>query len=125
MQSGVGSMCPRVIQNLFLLSGQSSIQWESFRSGIEICRLHQEAGGSSSALLRYTAGASLGRHIHVGYEHILILAGSQVDDSGEHHIGTLLIHPPGSSHAIVSPNGCIVLAIWEKGVRFSCDEGKE
>jgi len=32
--------------------------------------------------------------------------------------GSLIINPPGTSHSILSENGCIVLAIYEKPVKF-------
>ncbi len=118
MKRGANRGFPLKIENLFLTTDPDFVTWEAFRDGIEICRLHSEPDGSSSALLRYAPGARLGRHRHVGYEHIIVLRGSQIDDDGEHPAGTLLIHAPGSCHAIVSPDGCIVLAIWEKGVQF-------
>jgi len=112
---------PLIVNSLFPLFDPASMAWEPFRAGIEIHRLYDCEGGPSAALLRYAADAKLTRHVHVGYEHILILAGSQIDDSGEHHTGALLIHGPGSSHAISSPRGCIVLAVWERPVRFLSD----
>ncbi len=54
--------------------------------------------------------------MHASYEHIFILKGSQLDRSGEHTAGTVIINPPGSSHAVTSPNGCIVLIIWDEPV---------
>ncbi len=47
-----------------------------------------------------------------------MLAGSQRDQSGTIHAGTLRIHPPGTHHSVVSEAGCIVLAIYEKPVKF-------
>ena len=32
--------------------------------------------------------------------------------------GTLIINPPGTQHSVVSEAGCIVLAIYEKPVKF-------
>ena len=55
-------------------------------------------------------------HMHGGYEHIFILKGSQLDRSGEHFSGSVIINPPGSSHNVISPNGCIVLIIWDEPV---------
>ncbi|MDB5357921.1 MAG: anti-ECFsigma factor, ChrR [Phycisphaerales bacterium] len=109
---------PVICTGLFSLAADEELQWEKFREGIDIHRLYSNAQGPSAALLRYAPGASLPRHEHAGYEHILILRGSQEDDSGHHETGTLLIHPPGTAHAITSTAGCIVLAVWEKPVRF-------
>jgi anti-sigma factor ChrR (cupin superfamily) len=57
-------------------------------------------------------------HEHIGYEHVLILAGSQRDHSGVFKAGSFVINSPGTRHAVVSDDGCIVLAIYEKPVRF-------
>lgn len=60
-------------------------------------------------------------HEHMGYEHILILTGSQQDQNGTFKVGTLVINPPGTRHRVYSDAGCIVLAIYEKPVKFVDD----
>lgn len=93
--------------------------WSPFRPGVEIHRLYGDgAAGPSAALLRYAPAASIPRHRHEGHEHIYILHGSQVDDAGTYVAGALVVHPPGSSHAVHSPDGCVVLVIWERPVDF-------
>ena len=57
-------------------------------------------------------------HEHTGYEHIFMLSGEQVDEVSKSESGSLIINPPGTSHSILSQNGCIVLAIYEKPVKF-------
>ena len=57
-------------------------------------------------------------HEHTGWEHIFVLSGSQVDENARAETGMLIINPPGTSHSILSENGCIVLAIYEKPVKF-------
>jgi anti-sigma factor ChrR (cupin superfamily) len=47
-----------------------------------------------------------------------VLAGAQRDCNGNATAGTLMINPPGTRHRIQSEAGCIVLAIYEKPVRF-------
>jgi anti-sigma factor ChrR (cupin superfamily) len=95
------------------------LKWEPLREGIEISRLYiASPGGASMGFVRFAPGAVLPRHHHAGYEHILVLRGSQEDDRGLHQAGTMLIHPPGTSHQVVSREGCVVLAYWEKPVRF-------
>jgi quercetin dioxygenase-like cupin family protein len=118
-----GQTPPRPIKLIFgdLLAAatDSTLVWKKMREGIDIARLYATAdGGPSAALLRYAPGARLQRHEHTGFEHIYVLAGSQIDDSGEHHAGALLIHGPGTHHMIASKHGCLVLAIWERPVRF-------
>jgi anti-sigma factor ChrR (cupin superfamily) len=95
-----------------------AVAWQAFRAGVDIATLYQAEDGHSAALLRYQPGASVPRHRHVGYEHILVLSGSQQDERGVYQAGTLVVNPPGSSHAVSSGPGCIVLAIWERPVAF-------
>lgn len=86
---------------------------------MEIFRLYGDGiTGPSAALLRYRHAGKVPLHEHTGFEHILILAGSQRDNNGTAEAGTLMINPPGSRHSIVSEAGCIVLAIYEKPVKF-------
>jgi len=94
-----------------------SLDWKPFRPGVDIARIYSTPeAGPEAAFLRYQPGASIPQHIHSGYEHIFILKGTQIDRSGEHGAGTVIINPPGSSHSITSPEGCIILIIWDKPV---------
>jgi anti-sigma factor ChrR (cupin superfamily) len=96
---------------------EKSLAWKPFRPGVEISRIYNTPnGGCSAAFLKYQPGAAVPLHMHGGYEHIFILKGSQVDRSGEHLAGSVVINPPGSSHTVSAPNGCIVLIVWEKPV---------
>lgn len=100
-------------------SHPDKIAWEQFRTGIKIHRIYgNQSTGPSAALLWYEPGAELPTHRHMGYEHLLILHQSQTDETGEKPAGTLIVNPPGSEHTVLSPRGCIVLAIWEKPVNF-------
>lgn len=98
---------------------QDEIAWEPYKEGVDIFRLYGDGiNGPTSALIRYREGGEVPLHEHTGYEHILILAGSQRDENGIFNAGTLVINPPGSRHKVISDHGCIVLAIYEKPVRF-------
>ncbi len=97
----------------------AGVVWKPFRPGVQIHRLYGNGVvGPSAALLRYEAGAAVGWHEHDGYEHILILRGAQRDQNGPARAGTLVVNPPGTRHAVASEEGCVVLAIYEKPVRF-------
>jgi anti-sigma factor ChrR (cupin superfamily) len=99
---------------------EKTLDWKPFRPGVVIARVYNTPnGGCSAAFLKYEPGAAVPLHMHGGYEHIFILKGSQLDRSGEHSAGSVIINPPGSSHNVTSPNGCIVLIIWEKPVIIS------
>lgn len=102
-----------------ILARADDLAWEAFRPGVEIHRLYPpEPDGAAAALLRYQPGASVPRHLHTGFEHILVLSGSQIDDNGTYEAGTLVVNPPGTRHTVSSPEGCIVLAIWAKPVHI-------
>lgn len=96
-----------------------ALDWEPFRDGIEAAWLYRNGDhGPAAAYLRYRPGARVPRHWHPGYEHVFVLEGSQSDGSERYAEGSLLVSPPGSSHAIVSEEGCVVLVIWERPVLF-------
>lgn len=109
-----------VWENLLTMDFNSpQMKWQDFRDGVDILPLHGDtAQGCSSALLRYQPGAHIPRHLHVGMECLLILHGSQRDERGHYQAGTFLINPATSSHEIFSEEGCVVLAVWEKPVKF-------
>lgn len=95
------------------------IAWQPFRPGVAIFRLYDCGDdGPAAALLRYEPGAGVPRHAHVGFEHVLVLAGAQEDERGRYAAGTAVINPPGSAHSVRSPEGCVALLIWERPVRF-------
>ena len=104
---------------LSLAQNPDAIAWEPFKDGVDIHRLYGDGlTGPGAALLRYRDGGEVPLHEHTGYEHILVLAGAQHDEAGDIETGSLLIHAPGSRHRILSEAGCIVLAIYERPVRF-------
>src|SRR6516165_5900350 len=108
------------LNDLFQVSGwQHKLPWKPFQPGVDIYRLYEDGvSGPNAALLRFQPGGRVPLHEHTGYEHIFVLSGSQVDENSEAETGVLIINPPGTSHSIVSKTGCIVLAIYEKPVRF-------
>jgi anti-sigma factor ChrR (cupin superfamily) len=102
-----------------IVDHEDEIAWEPYKEGVEIFRLYGDGLiGPTAALIRYRAGAEVPLHEHTGYEHILILAGSQRDENGVFDAGSLAINLPGSRHKVISDEGCIVLAIYEKPARF-------
>jgi anti-sigma factor ChrR (cupin superfamily) len=93
--------------------------WEPLSPGVELSPLYRNAAGHTKlALLRYAPGATVPEHLHVGMEYIQILAGAQQDARGVYQTGTLLVSLPGSRHSVASPEGCVVLAVWEAPVQF-------
>lgn len=111
------------LTDLFRISEwQDSVQWKPFREGVDIYRLYgTDETGPKAALLRFHPGGRVPLHEHTGYEHIFILSGAQVDENSRADAGTLIVNPPGTRHSVFSEFGCIVLAIYEKPVRFIRD----
>ena len=108
------------LRDLFqIVANQDQLSWVPFRDGVEIHRLYGDGiTGPTAALLRFLTAAEIPMHVHEGYEHILVLAGRQRDESGVLESGTLRIHAPGTTHTVTGEAGCIVLAIYEKPVAF-------
>jgi anti-sigma factor ChrR (cupin superfamily) len=116
------SQSPIVMRHLMQLASAEMLPFEPFRPGVDIHRLYGDGKeGPSAALLRYAAGARVPMHVHTGYEHIYVLSGSQGDERGVYDAGTLVIHRPGQRHSVHSPQGCTVLAIWQRPVAFDED----
>lgn len=98
----------------------ASRQWEPLAEGVFSSTIYQTGDHSPrAALLHYLPGARVGAHFHAGFEHILILHGSQQDGEEIYDAGTLVIHRPGTSHTLFSAEGCIALGVWERPVEFS------
>ena len=112
---------PFILKDVFNIAAhQNDLPWKPFRDGIDAYWIYQEpTGGPSAALLRFQAGAKVAWHEHVGFEHILVLSGSQSDENGRLQTGSLMVNQPGSGHSITSEEGCIVLAIYQKPVSFA------
>jgi anti-sigma factor ChrR (cupin superfamily) len=117
---------PRIeITDLFRIAANpDEIPWQPFQDGVEIYRLYGDGiEGPTAALIRFRKDGKVPIHAHTGYEHIIVLAGTQRDQNSVATAGTLIINPPGTRHSVVSEAGCIVLAIYEKPVEFLRDGG--
>jgi anti-sigma factor ChrR (cupin superfamily) len=110
---------PLVFSSLLARAQAQDLAWRPFRPGVDIVTLYGVVGETrAAALLRYEAGAVIPRHDHSGLEHILVLQGSQEDDRGVYPMGTLVVRGTGMSHTVKSPEGCVVLAMWDAPVTF-------
>ena len=112
------------LKNLFQIAENAEgIAWQPFRDGVDIYRLYGDGvSGPTAALIRFRVEARIPMHEHQGYEHIFVLSGSQRDQNSTATAGTLMINSPGTRHSIVGEAGCIVLAIYEKPVKFEAGE---
>lgn len=108
------------LPDLLAQSQRPDFGWTLLRADVEEHRLYGDgaAGEPVASVLRYAPGARVPYHRHDGYEHVYILSGSQRDRRGTYRPGTLVINPPGTTHDVVSDDGCTVLLIWERPVVF-------
>ena len=100
----------------FLDGGWRGLVFAPFRDGIEIASLL--VGEPAIAVLRYQPGAGVPWHRHPAPETILVLDGTQTDQSGTLGAGALAINPAGSAHSVWSETGCAVLIQWAEPVEF-------
>src|SRR5215210_6320996 len=85
---------PRIqLDDLFdIANRQEEIPWQPFQRGVDIHRLYGDGKtGPSAALIRFRCAAKISLHIHTGYEHILVLAGTQRDNMSVAIPGTLIV----------------------------------
>jgi anti-sigma factor ChrR (cupin superfamily) len=122
----VASARPLVLRDLLTLTKrQEELNWEPMRPGVDIHWIYREEGeGAAAALIRFQAGGRVPLHEPRGHKHIFVLSGSQADENGSLTAGSLMIHPPGTRHSILSEEGCVVLAIYAGRVRFLDDASR-
>jgi anti-sigma factor ChrR (cupin superfamily) len=119
----VSSPRPILLTNLLTLSergpDQAQLSWEPMRPGVDVHWIYRDGDdGAAAALIRFQPGGRVPLHEHRGHEHIFVLSGSQTDENGRLDAGSLMVHGPGTRHRIVSDAGCLVLAVYERRVRF-------
>jgi anti-sigma factor ChrR (cupin superfamily) len=108
-----------VLHDLVARTKEPDFPWIKMRPGIDLHRIYGDGkSGPSAALLRYAPGATLPHHRHPGYEHLTVLEGSQADEHGVYRAPCFIVNPPGSSHDVRSPDGCLVLVVWQEPVAF-------
>lgn len=91
------------------------------RKGVSLFSLYDtrdsDPDGPAAALVRYEPGSLTPRHLHPGWELVLVLDGELIDDRGRHSAGVLQVYPPGSDHELSSEIGCTFLVVWERPVK--------
>jgi len=90
--------------------------WEERRPGV-FWKILWEEGDRKAVLMRYTPGAVIARHRHLGDEQIYVLEGSVTDDTGTCTAGNYARRPPGCEHSVRSEHGALVLAIMSGGTQ--------
>jgi anti-sigma factor ChrR (cupin superfamily) len=97
----------------------SKIDWEATRfPGVFVRMLYQDASGRQTTLVRMEPGARLPSHRHVGVEQSYVIEGTLVDDDGACTAGNFVWRRAGSVHEAWSPDGCVVLGVFETPNEF-------
>lgn len=81
----------------------------------------KDPNGSDAALIKYLPGAFTPRHLHVGYEMVLVLDGEYVENDVLYLPGSLIIRAPGTTHEMRSDVGCTILAMRDIPVKQLTD----
>ena len=102
------------------------LPWEETRfPGIATKTLFiDKATGSVTALIRMAAGARLPDHEHPLSEQSFVLEGVLADDDGNCTAGNFVWRPSGSRHQAWSPEGCVVLGIFQVPNKFFEEGGR-
>lgn len=105
----------------------ASLPWKATQiDGVEMKILIEEPeSGLMTALVRFAPGAKLPPHEHVGIEQSYVLEGSLEDPEGVTTAGNFVWRPAGSRHIAWSPNGALVLAIYQRPNVFLEDHAGE
>ena len=97
----------------------SKIDWEPTKyPGVFVKRLYEDPSGRVTTLTRMEPGAVLPDHRHVGIEQSYALEGTLVDDDGACTAGNFVWRRVRSVHRAWSPDGCVVLGVFEKPNEF-------
>jgi anti-sigma factor ChrR (cupin superfamily) len=97
----------------------SRIAWEPTRwPGIDTKTLYRDPSGKQTTLTRMAPGTKLPKHRHVGLEQSYVLEGTLVDEDGACTAGNFVWRRPGSVHEAWTPDGCVVLGVFEAANEF-------
>jgi anti-sigma factor ChrR (cupin superfamily) len=86
--------------------------------GVERRVLYADSSGRETVLVRMRPGARLPDHRHTGVEQSFVLEGALLDEDGACSAGNFVWRKPGSVHTAWSPDGCLILAIFERPNEF-------
>ena len=108
----------------------ASLPWQKTRyPGVEVkTLLFDRRSGLATSLTKMAPGAVLPDHEHVRIEQTYVLEGHLIDKAGldegiECMAGQFIWRPAGSRHAAWSPNGCVLLGVFQIPNRFFQPDG--
>jgi len=88
------------------------------RIGVNLGDVIEENGSAFTALMKMEPGARLPKHEHTEVEQSYVIQGSLADDEGTCTGGNFVWRRPGSVHSAWSPDGAVILAIFQKPNKF-------
>ena len=108
---------PETTRENLSAGGWKDLDFGPFRDGVTLHWIKPFEGDQPGvALLKYEAGAVVPRHRHEGLETILVLQGTQSDETGDYGAGTYIVNAAGTEHSVWSDTGCVVLIQWDRPV---------
>ena len=108
---------PETTRENLAAGGWKELEFGPFRDGVTLHWIKPFEGDQPGvALLKYEAGAVVPRHRHEGLETILVLQGTQSDETGDYGAGTYIVNAAGTEHSVWSDTGCVVLIQWDRPV---------
>ena len=108
---------PETTRENLSTGGWKELEFGPFRDGVTLHWIKPFEGDQPGvALLKYEAGAVVPRHRHEGLETILVLQGTQSDETGDYGAGTYIVNAAGTEHSVWSDTGCVVLIQWDRPV---------
>ncbi len=86
--------------------------------GIQMKILYKDDEGRSTILFKMAPGATVPLHEHTAIEQTYVFEGSLEDDEGVCSAGNFVWRPGGNMHIAHSPNGAVILSVFNKPNRF-------
>jgi anti-sigma factor ChrR (cupin superfamily) len=100
----------------------SDVEWQEYRPGISFKILWQDPATKRRAqMVRFSPGAQLPLHRHVGDELIFVIEGAVSDESGTVSTGNVGYRPDGCIHTVTTKNGATVLAVLTGDIEPAMD----
>jgi anti-sigma factor ChrR (cupin superfamily) len=100
----------------------SDLEWQEYRPEISFKILWQDPATKRRAqMVRFSPGAQLPLHRHVGDELIFVIEGAVSDESGTVTAGNVGYRPDGCVHTVTTKNGATVLAVLTGDIEPATD----
>ncbi len=118
--SGLTSMASRFVE-------VENLPWEpTMVDGVETkTLLFEKSSGLLTVIMKMAPGAALPDHAHMQIEQTFVLEGTLVCGEGECRKGDFVWRPAGSRHKAWSPDGGLMLAIFQVPNKFFMNSAEQ